>query len=323
MKLKVIREMTMNLKISIMIVMGLGLGMTLSQGDKPMDTFVCRGAGRWYPADAKGLNAIIQQFYQQAETISPSTDHRKPIAAIAPHAGYVYSGLGNAMAYRELKHHTYQTVFVLGLSHYTGLHGAAILQAVEYQTPLGKIQIDQDIARQLTQHPLFRFDNSVYAQEHSLDNQIPFIQVALEGKFKLVPVMIGRVSLAEAEQMATELKKLAGESVFWAISSDFTHYGEAFGYSPFPVDRNVRANLEKLDQGAIDAILKMDSPGFENYLDRTGATICGANPIKVLLYLMKSLNANGERVYYYCSGDLEKDYQTSVSYASILFRSKP
>lgn len=307
------------LKQIISVLLWFGLLINVSQGEKKMDTFLCRGAGRWYPADTKRLDEMIQQSFQHADKLTTKRSGRKPIAAISPHAGYVYSGVGNAMAYRDLKNYSYQTVFVLGLSHYSVLRGAAILQAVEYQTPLGKIPIDQEICRKLSQNPLFRFDNAIYSQEHSLDNQIPFIQSILAGKFKLVPILIGQVSLSEAEKIATELEKYLNESTFWAVSSDFTHYGAAFGYLPFPVDQNVRQNLEKLDKGAINSILKLDSPSFENYIAQTGATICGSNPIKVLLYILKNKNAEGELVNYYCSGDMEKDYETSVSYASIVF----
>ena len=101
-----------------------------------------------------------------------------------------------------------------------------------------------------------------------------------------------------------------------AASSDFTHYGRRFGYVPF--EGNVRENLRKLDTGAIDFILKKNCSAFLTYVEETGATICGATPIALLLHMLPP-ESRGALLSYYTSGDILGDYNDTVSYASIVF----
>jgi hypothetical protein len=101
------------------------------------------------------------------------------------------------------------------------------------------------------------------------------------------------------------------------VSSDFTHYGERFGYLPFTED--IKNNLKKLDLGAVDVILKKDFTSYQKYLQKTGATICGRNGIGILLQLLPS-DAQGTLLTYYTSGDLLNDYSSTVSYVSIVFK---
>ena len=102
------------------------------------------------------------------------------------------------------------------------------------------------------------------------------------------------------------------------VSSDFTHFGAAYGYAPFKINKNVRKNIEKLDYGAIDKILDCDLDGFLDYLNNSGVTICGKKPIGLLLKILPD-GVRGEVVHYYLSGDKDKNYNLSVSYASIIF----
>jgi AmmeMemoRadiSam system protein B len=101
-----------------------------------------------------------------------------------------------------------------------------------------------------------------------------------------------------------------------AASSDFTHYGRRFGYLPF--EDNMREKLHALDNGAIDCILRKDSAAFQKYVDETGATICGAAPIALLLHMLPP-GSQGTLLDYYTSGDIIGDYTDTVSYASIIF----
>ncbi|KPJ56206.1 MAG: hypothetical protein AMJ42_05630, partial [Deltaproteobacteria bacterium DG_8] len=107
------------------------------------------------------------------------------------------------------------------------------------------------------------------------------------------------------------------EKTLVVVSSDFTHYGYRFGYLPFT--NNVKANLKKLDMGAVDYILKKDLSGFLKYVYNTKITICGRKPIGILLQLLPP-EAEGALLNYYTSGDLLNDYTSTVSYVSLIFR---
>jgi AmmeMemoRadiSam system protein A len=110
-------------------------------------------------------------------------------------------------------------------------------------------------------------------------------------------------------------------------SSDFTHYGPRFGYVPFRED--VPGNLRTLDLGAVDAALTMDPSAWTAYREKTGITACGHEPIGALLTLLNRLQEakqgleggfSGRLLDYYRSGDLNGDYESTVSYAAVLFQ---
>jgi AmmeMemoRadiSam system protein B len=127
---------------------------------------------------------------------------------------------------------------------------------------------------------------------------------------------VGEVSGADYREAAEVLRQLVDEHTAVAVSSDFTHYGPRFGYEPFRGD--VKKNLADLDGGAIERILARDADGFLRYLQDTGATICGARPIGILLEMLPPV-AQGTLLNYYTSGDLLQDYSDSVSYAALVF----
>ncbi len=80
-------------------------------------------------------------------------------------------------------------------------------------------------------------------------------------------------------------------------------------------------NIFNLDNGAINEIINYNYEAFDNYIKQTGATICGRNPINLLLRTLKAYNKNvkGVLINYYTSGDVINDYTNSVSYATIGF----
>jgi hypothetical protein len=145
--------------------------------------------------------------------------------------------------------------------------------------------------------------------------EIPFLQVVL-GDFMLVPLVVGEMSQKSYVEAAAALKKYLDESTVVVASSDFTHYGGRFGYVPFR--DNIKENIKKLDQGAIDRIIAGDFDGYLKYLKETGVTICGAGPIGIFMKLVPP-SSRGTLLNYYTSGDLLNDYNNSVSYASIIF----
>jgi len=271
------------------------------------------GAGGWYPADKETLAAQVDAFLLE----EPDTTLKgRPIAVISPHAGFRYSGKCAGAAFSAVKGLSYKRVVVLGISHFAPLRGASILNVDAYATPLGTIPLDRKACKKLLGHRLFNTVPAAHAREHSVENELPFLQRALKGEFKLVPILIGEIDAAQTTEIAQEIRPLLDSNTLLVVSSDFTHYGRHFDYVRFRTD--VKENLKKLAMAAAKPIMALDFNGFRKHLTETGDTICGRKPIGVLLCALPH-GSKAAIAKYYTSGDLSGDYETSVSYLSLVF----
>ncbi len=266
----------------------------------------------WYPNDSNELTKEIVGFFQNAQ-VQPADDI---IALIDPHAGYAYSGQTAAFGVKAVKT-KYKRVVVIGPSHQVPMMDVFSVpaKATHYKTSLGEITLDTEFISKLTQSPLFKDIQQAYMTEHSVFIQLPLLQYRL-GDFKLVPIVAGQCSPETVQKAALVLKTLVDSDTLVVASSDFVHYGPNYGYVPF--DTNIQEGLKKLDMGAYDYISEMDSAGFLQYCDKTGATICGKVPIAVLLSMLPS-GTKPELFRYTTSGELTGDFTNSVSYLSVAF----
>jgi hypothetical protein len=269
-------------------------------------------AGSWYPGTSADLTKLVNGLLAEARL--PALSGR-PCGVISPHAGIQFSGSAAACGYKALQGQTVNRVILMGPSHYTCMHGMAVSGVDAYETPLGKVRVDRKICEALARQPLFQGPSHAEMPEHSLEMQLPFLQVVL-GEFDLVPLVVGELGRHDYAVAAAELRKYVHEETVVVSSSDFTHYGPRFGYVPFR--DKLKQNLAKLDGDAIKKIIARDASGFLRYVDETGATICGSRPIAVLLQMLPP-EARGTKLMYYTSGDLLQDYTDTVSYASIVF----
>ena len=269
-------------------------------------------AGSWYPGDKVQLQEMVEGMLNKAQL--PDLKGR-PFAIIAPHAGIQFSGQAAAYGFKPLMGRHVKRVILLGPSHHAFFRGIATSAVEYYETPLGRIKIDTVISEALYRRPAFQGPRDAELPEHSLEMEIPFLQVVLDD-FVLVPLVVGEMSPQAYDEAAGALQEYVDPATVVVVSSDFTHYGQRFGYVPFR--DNVKENLEKLDGGAISKIVAGDFDGYQKYIKETGATICGARPIGVLMKMLPR-SARGTLLSYYTSGDLLDDYSDTVSYAAILF----
>lgn len=266
-------------------------------------------AGRWYPAGAGALADAVDHLFDDAPE-APLVP-----AVIAPHAGYAFSGATAAAAFRRYVGAGLRRFILLGPSHHHGFAGARVPDAGALSTPLGDVPIDVEAVRALAECPGFTHDNRVFEREHSLEAELPFLQRTLDDPegLAIVPVLVGsHSSAAQLDDLARALRPIAGSGAGIVISSDFTHYGAAFGYVPFRA--GIEAGLRDLDLGAARFIVNGDAAGFRDFCDRTGATICGRHAIEVALHLGLS---RGAVAAYTTSGALTGDWDHTVSYAAI------
>lgn len=270
-------------------------------------------AGTWYPDDPVELARLVDELFARAPR---PADSSPPAAVIAPHAGYVYSGAVAAHGFAAVLGRSFRRVVLLGPSHYVGFPGLAVPDAAAYLTPLGPVPIDAAAVTELRGRPGFRVDSGPFAREHSLESELPFLQRALRPGWEVVPILTGsRITGATADRLSEVLVPLLGPETLVVVSSDFTHYGRAFGYVPF--HDQIETRLRALDLGAVDRITGWDPDGFEEYVERTGATICGRDAIGLVLRIFPS-DTRARLAAYDNSGRMTGDWSHAVSYAAVV-----
>ncbi|MBF0313400.1 MAG: AmmeMemoRadiSam system protein B [Oligoflexia bacterium] len=286
---------------------------------------------RWYPEDRLNLKNLLQRYWENvssATSASSNSKYRKIKAMISPHAGLQYSGATAAYGFYPLSKLAdggikYERVIVIGPSHYYPLQNQlAHPVGTLYKTPLGNIAIDQQAIKQLTslRPDLFTGDDTPFYREHSVDNQIPFIQYSLKYDFKIIPLIMGHSNLHTIKEMAKTLSLLMknkGDNTLIIISSDFTHYGSNFGFTPFT--KNVEENLKKLDYEVAQTIQNFALEKFYSFEQDKAQTVCGHGPITLLMAMSNAAETEVVINHYETSGRLSQDFSLSVSYFSILF----
>ena len=179
-------------------------------------------AGSFYPDSPKVLSAQVEKFIHDAEL--KETDG-KLIGLIAPHAGYVYSGHVAGYAYKQLVGQSFDTVVLLGLSHRYRIDGAAIYARGAFRTPLGDIQIDEDLAAEITRLTSDIVDlPAAHANEHSLEVHLPFLQHILPD-FRIVPILLQDDSPENVIPLAQAIAEVMSDRFCLLIgSTDLCHY---------------------------------------------------------------------------------------------------
>ncbi len=240
-----------------------------------------------------------------------------PLALIVPHAGYRFSGPTAGRGYAAVRGRTYGRVIVLGPTHHVGFDGAALPDDDSWRTPLGDLPLDREALKSLAGRAGFAVLPAAHESEHSIEIQLPFLQTALAPGFRLVPIVIGRLDAAGCRDVVKGLKPLLGPGTLLVVSSDFTHYGPDYDYVPFRT--NIPEGIKELDDQAAEAIQALKPADFEAFCSRTRETICGREPIRVLLTLLDAGHTRVVKLGYSRSGDLMGDFTNSVSYMAFAF----
>ncbi|MFC4310687.1 AmmeMemoRadiSam system protein B [Steroidobacter flavus] len=248
-------------------------------------------AGLFYPGDPEQLRDVVSEYLAQAPTVAGPV----PKALIVPHAGYIYSGVIAAAAYSHVAHRRRQIrrIVLIGPSHRVYLRGMAVPSAEVFQTPLGMVPVDRELkARVLEQEHVVESD-SPHASEHSLEVQLPFLQMMFDD-FTLLPVALGSAS---PPAVAAALADVWGdEETLVLVSSDLSHY--------LPYDEARSADAE-----TSTAILRNDAT-------LTGEQACGCIGINGLTFLARQRDARIEEIARCNSGDTAGDRNRVVGYGA-------
>ncbi len=271
-------------------------------------------AGKFYPENPSQLSATIDAMMRDAV----SAEMEPPIALVVPHAGYVYSGQICADAFKLASRFSFDRIIILGTNHTTpDFQGISIFETGEFETPLGRIPIDEEIAKKLlaTGKPVTA-DRRVHRLEHSIEVILPFIQKVFP-KAKIVPVIIGEPNIDMCQRFGGILAEaIKGKNALIIASSDLSHYPS---YSDATeVDRRTLNAMTRLDPGAFLAeVRRQEGQSIRNL----ATAACGLGPIMTAMASARSLGADCGRVISHAnSGDVALgDSSRVVGYAAMSF----
>jgi len=259
-------------------------------------------AGTWYPGQPEILKREIDKYLGQVDV--PALQGEL-VGLVSPHAGYRYSGAVAAYAYKLLEQQSFDRVLILAPSHRAYFRGASLYNLGGYSTPLGVVPLDREVVDGLMKHSsLIGHVPQAHAQEHSLEIQLPFLQVVLED-FRLTPIVMGDQSFEFCEQLAEAVAEACrGKKILLVASSDLSHY------HPYH-------EAKRLDQIAVDRVAAFDPQGLSRHLRQGDCEACGGGPIMVLLLAAQKLGADGAQILHYAnSGDVTGESREVVGYMS-------
>jgi len=262
-------------------------------------------AGRFYPRDAEDLRTEACGYLDQS-TVVEETPVRA-LGCIVPHAGYMYSGhvAGAVFGRMEIP----SRCIVLCPNH-TGMGKAlAIMSEGAWETPLGGIAIDSELAAALKQRfPLLQEDLAAHRAEHAAEVELPFLQLR-QPNLQFVPIALGTAQLEALTQLGHALADvIASQSdrILIVASSDMNHYES---------DIVTRAK----DHRAIERILSLDALGLYDVVTQQDISMCGFGPAVAMLTAARRLGAkSAELVKYATSGDVSGDRDMVVGYAGVV-----
>lgn len=260
-------------------------------------------AGRFYTGDRAALLDELTSY------LSPLESPRPALGCIVPHAGYIYSGAVAGAVFASIE--VPKRCLVLCPNHTGRGRPLAIMSEGSWQTPLGRVQIDSQLADILKQQfPLLNEDSDAHRAEHAIEVELPFLQQC-RAHFSFVPIALGtgqfEVLQTLGEAVANALKAQA-EPTLIVASSDMNHYEN---------DRITRVK----DHKAIERILALDARGLYDVVTKEDVSMCGFGPAIVMLTAAKSLGATtAELIKYATSGDVSGDREMVVGYAGMVVR---
>jgi len=259
-------------------------------------------AGSWYPGNPQTLRGDISRYLDKAHIPEITA---KPVAIIAPHAGYLYSGPVAAWAYKAISGHDYSTVVVISPSHHAYFPYISVWPNGAYETPLGLVTVDEDLCRRLLASEFIRDDTEPHSAEHALEIQLPFLQSVLQ-PFSLCPLIMGHQDLSMCEALAQALHESIQDpdKTLIVASSDLSHFHSA-------------NKAEKMDRQIAARIESFDIPGLSLDLEKAYSEACGGGPILSALLYAGLISRTTARVLRYAhSGSITGDNSSVVGYLS-------
>lgn len=258
-------------------------------------------AGLFYPSNSSELRNEILFMLSSAESkISPAN----VFGIVSPHAGYIYSGRTAAFGFNLLKDRNIDKVVIISPSHREYFQGVSIYDGDAYQTPLGVVEVDKELAEKIVEgsDSIF-FGREGHRQEHAVEVQIPFLQIVLKD-FKIVPIVMGDQNKVYVNELANQISKAVDDKTVVIASSDLSHF--------YPKNK-----AYELDSIVAKRISEFDYDKLQNDLDTRRCEACGGGPIVALMRSAALLNKKKSFILDRSdSGDVSGDNSEVVGYLS-------
>ena len=278
-------------------------------------------AGSWYPGKAAECEKLIQEFLTDDRfKVQPDAGYK---GGIVPHAGWVFSGslACNVIAGLQGEANTQKpdTIVIFGMHLPPNVSGYIMAEGA-WETPFGDLMIDEAIARPIAkQFSLTEETAGRFTPDNTIELQLPFIKYFFP-EAKLVPIGPPAASTAlEIGKKAAEAAESAGKTIKIIGSTDLTHYGPNFGFTPAGKGRAAYEWVkDKNDSQVIDAMIDMApetviKEGLSNH------NACCPGAAAAAIAAVKSLGAQNARFVGYSSSYEHSPGDTFVGYGGVLF----
>lgn len=236
----------------------------------------------WYPSNKIELNKMLDDFLNNKG--KNKVNIKEINGLVVPHAGYVYSGRIAGKGFSLLKNKKISKAIIFGPSHYKAFKGIASIENIE--TPLGKVKIIEN-----------SLDKIPY--EHSIENQIPFLQ-KLNLNIEILPIVVGQINLKEAEEIAKQFIKKHDKNTIFIFSTDLSHFLK------YP-------EAVKKDKETIEIITSLNEAKLKEI------DACGLYPLLILFKMCKVNSWRPLLIEYKNSGDITGNKDSVVGYSSLIF----
>jgi AmmeMemoRadiSam system protein B len=258
-------------------------------------------AGYFYPANPDKLRNQMESLLESAE---PSGDFNNIFGILSPHAGYMYSGKTAAYGFKLLKDSGFKTIVIISPSHREYFPGVSIYKGDSYETPLGILDLNQEMSDKLTSGSRILFRGiEGHKDEHAVEVQIPFLQTVLKD-FTIVPIVIGDQGDMFVNELANRLAESINDETLIVSSSDLSHY-----YSS--------ETANKLDSVVEKHIIEFDYEGLQDDLKTRTCEACGGGAIVSMMKAASLLHKKKASVLNRSdSGDTTGDHREVVGYMS-------
>jgi MEMO1 family protein len=262
-------------------------------------------AGTWYSANPSQLRKTIEGYIQGAK--NPDLPG-EVVALVAPHAGYIYSGGVAGHAFKTISGHHFDCVCVLSPMHQYYPQPLLTTAHTAYRTPLGEIRLAADklslIHDQLSEKIGLGLTPVSRDQEHSLEIELPFLQVALEGNFTLVPIMMRDQSSHVAYALGEVLAHVLSDNCLLVASSDLSHF-------------YTQSQAEQLDHNVLSALVDFSPEALFELKAQGQGQACGLAPIATTLWAAAKLGATDVTLLQYdTSASTTGDTSSVVGYGA-------
>ena len=263
-------------------------------------------AGSWYPGNEKVLRKEVNEYLEQAV---PPTVPGELLGLISPHAGYIYSGPTAAYSYRCVQGKSYDTVVIASPLHEYLPYPFITTAHESYYTPLGDVPVAQDLINKLITEMGRAVGSNLIAvandREHSLEIQLPFLQVVLASPFRLLPLMVRESDPSALKSFGEAVASvLKGQNVLLVASTDLSHF-------------YTEKEANKLDEHMMKQFAAFSPEGVLRAEAENTGFACGAGAVATILWAAKALGGRQVTLLHHStSAETTHDSSNVVGYGA-------